>query len=147
MLNKTGHNTLYYDTDSVIFIEQNDEKVVETGDLLGQLTDELKQDTYIKTFLSTGPKSYSYKLNTDTVVRKIKGISLNYTNAAIIDFDCMRQIVFGKKQLVKIPTSNQISRVKHRGIVYNRPTSKTYRKVFDKRVIVKNTYNTVPYGY
>ena len=147
VLNKIGRNTLYYDTDSVIFVEQNGEQVVETGDLLGQLTDELKQDTYIKTFLSTGPKSYSYKLNTDTVVRKIKGISLNHTNSAIVDFDCMRQIVFGQKQLVKLPTSNQISRVKHRGIVYNRRTSKIYRKVFDKRVIIKNTYNTLPYGY
>ena len=47
VLNKTGDNTLYYDTDSVIFVERNGEAVVETGDLLGELTDELQQDTYI----------------------------------------------------------------------------------------------------
>ena len=119
VLNKTGRNTLYYDTDSVIFVERNGETVVETGDLLGDLTDELQTGTYIKTFLSTGPKSYSYKLNTDVTVRKIKGITFNYTNDAIIDFECMKQIVFGQVTSVRLPQSNQISRVKHRGIVYN----------------------------
>ena len=98
VLNKTGDNTLYYDTDSVIFVERNGEAVVGTGDLLGELTDELERDTYIKTFLSTGPKSYSYKLNTDATVRKIKGISFNYTNDAIIDFECMKRIVFEQEK-------------------------------------------------
>ena len=114
---------------------------------LGELTDEVERDTYIKTFLSTGPKSYSYKLNTDATVRKIKGISFNYTNDAIIDFECMKRIVFGQETSVKLPQSNQISRVKHRGIVYNRSVSKTFRKIFDKRVIGVDTFNTLPYGY
>ena len=147
VLKKTGRNTLYYDTDSVIFVERNGEAVVATGDLLGDLTDELQSGTYIKTFLSTGPKSYSYKLNTDVIVRKIKGITFNYTNDTIIDFECMKQIVFGQMTSLRLPPSNQISRVKHRGIVYNRSVSKVFRKVFDKRVIGRDTYNTLPYGY
>ena len=107
--------------------------------MLGDLTDELQPDTYIKTFLSTGPKSYSYKLNTNVTVRKIKGILFNYTNDTIIDFECMKQIVFGQVTSVRLPQSNQISRVKHRGIVYNRCVSKVFRKVFDKRVIGRDT--------
>ena len=147
ILQKTGEDTLYFDTDSVIFREKNNHETLHVGDLLGELTDELPRGQYIKTFLSSGPKSYCYKQNDDTCVTKIKGITLNHTNNMIIDFDVMKDIVIGRQQIVKLPVASQISRVKHMGIIYNRPQSKIFRKVFTKRVVIQGTFDTVPYGY
>lgn len=147
ILQKTDKDTLYFDTDSVIFKERDGCKTLEVGDLLGELTDELPQGTHITTFLSSGPKSYCYKLSDDSCTMKIKGITLNHTNSQIIDFDVMKNVVTGHTDFVKLPPSMQISRVKHQGIVYNRPHSKIFRKVFTKRAVVKGTYDTIPYGY
>ena len=99
------------------------------------------------TFMSSGPKSYCYKLTDGTLVTKIKGLSLNHTNSQVIDFETMKQIVFGVRHHVKLPTSTQIYRTKHTGIVYNRPYSKTFKKVFNKRVIIQDSFDTLPYGY
>ncbi|XP_048252721.1 uncharacterized protein LOC125380975 [Haliotis rufescens] len=52
---------LYFDTDSVIYIHRAEEWNPPLGDSLGELTDELDGNT-IKTFVSAGPKNYSYLL-------------------------------------------------------------------------------------
>ena len=147
ILQQTDRDTLYFDTDSVIYCEKDSSAKLEVGDLLGELTDELPPGLHIETFLSTGPKSYCYKLSDNTCVTKIKGITLNHVNSQIIDFDAMKSIVLGDKDQIKLPLANQITRVKHLGIVYNRPQSKIFRKVFTKRVITPGTFNTLPYGY
>ena len=146
-LEKTWEKTLYFDTDSVIFVQNSGKEVLETGDLLGELTNELPSNTHIKTFLSTGPKSYSYKLNNGESVSKVKGITLNYVNSHIIDFDSMKDVVMDEIDKIKLPVSKQISRVKHLGIVYNRPYTKTFKKVFTKRVVAPDSFKTYPYGY
>jgi len=55
-----GKSVLYRDTDSVIYIQNVDESSkVETGDYLGDLTDELEEfssGSYIEEFVSFGPK-------------------------------------------------------------------------------------------
>lgn len=69
---KLGDRVLYTDTDSLIYISKDGDKVdIKTGEFLGDLTDELncKRDPkytsqkWIEEFVSTGPKSYSYKTN------------------------------------------------------------------------------------
>jgi hypothetical protein len=58
-LRELGESALYCDTDSVIYIQKVDEAPkVETGDYLGDLTDELEEfgsGCYIEEFLSGGP--------------------------------------------------------------------------------------------
>jgi hypothetical protein len=50
---------LYWDTDSVIFIQPVDQPaLIETGDCLGAMT-ELKEDLHIEEFVSGGPKNYA----------------------------------------------------------------------------------------
>ena len=148
ILEKTWEQTLYFDTDSVIFVQNKDqEDILQTGDLLGELTDELPSNAYIKTFLSTGPKSYSYKLTNGESISKVKGITLNYVNSLIIDFDSMKEVVMDAIEKIKLPPSKQICRVKHLGIIYNRPYTKTFKKVFTKRVVAADSFKTLPYGY
>lgn len=50
---------LYFVTDSIIYIDDGT-KNIKTGDMLGELTDELSGNE-ITQFVSTGPKSYSFK--------------------------------------------------------------------------------------
>lgn len=147
ILQKTDRQTLYCDTDSVMYIEKDGCETLTVGDLLGDLTDELPENTYIKTYLCSGPKSYCLGLNDGSFTMKIKGISLNHTNAQTIDFQTMKSIVLGEREHVELPKSNIISRVKHHGIIYNRPHSKKFRLVFNKRVIDRCTYDTTPYGF
>ena len=48
----------YFDTDSVIFTSQSDDWMPALGGYLGELTNELDDDDYITTFVSSGPKNY-----------------------------------------------------------------------------------------
>jgi hypothetical protein len=148
ILEKTCEQTLYFDTDSVIFVQNKHQKdLLETGDLLGDLTDELPCSTHITAYISTGPKSYSYKLNNGESVTKVKGITLNYVNSQFIDFDSMKEVLLDTIETIKLPPSKQICRVKHLGIVYNRPYTKTFKKVFTKRVVALDSFKTFQYGY
>jgi hypothetical protein len=74
---------LYCDTDSVIFIQPDDQPaVVETGDCLGAMTSELKPGIHIEEFFSGGPNNFAYRTvnpatgQRDTVC-KVRGITLN----------------------------------------------------------------------
>ena len=54
---------LYFDTDSIIYADDGT-KSIETGDMLGDMTDEISGKG-ISSFVSTGPKSYSFKYGND----------------------------------------------------------------------------------
>ena len=49
---------LYFDTDSIVYIESPNSTEITTGDLLGELT-ELDSGSIKDTFVSGGPKNYS----------------------------------------------------------------------------------------
>jgi hypothetical protein len=70
MLDKLRESVVYYDTDSIVYVD-NGKNTVKTGCLLGDWTDELGKDVWIVDWVSTGPKSYCYKTNTDKVICKI----------------------------------------------------------------------------
>ena len=57
-LDYLNEKVLYFDTDSIIYADDNT-KNIETGDMLGDMTDELSGKG-ISSFISTGPKSYSF---------------------------------------------------------------------------------------
>ena len=58
-LDYLNEKVLYFDTDSIIYADDGT-KNVKTGDMLGDMTDELSGKV-ITNFVSTGPKSYSFK--------------------------------------------------------------------------------------
>ena len=150
LLDLLQERVLYYDTDSVVYVHEPGKPDPPLGDYLGDLTDELKGG-YITTFLSGGPKNYGYVTNTGEAILKIRGITLNYDASKTINVDVMRHLVdlyvdcnIQDKVTINIPYKITRDR-KERNIVTKR-TKKDYRIVYNKRV-VKENYETVPYGY
>lgn len=117
-------------------------------------------------FVSGGPKNYAYTTFNNKQVCKIRGFSLNYTNAQLLNFDGIKDMIghvspsktstYKKRKLenkdeppskvIVITNPTKISRDKYNRILYNRKEDKQYRVVYDKRVILKDL-DTLPYGY
>ena len=150
LLDLLQERVLYYDTDSVVYVHEPSKPDPPLGDYLGDLTDELKGD-YITTFISGGPKNYGYVTNTGEAILKIRGITLNYDASKTINVDVMRHLVelyvdchIQDKVTVTIPY--KITRDKKERNIVTKRTKKDYRIVYNKRVVREN-YETVPYGY
>ena len=150
VLDKLQDRVLYYDTDSVIFVSKSDEPEPPLGNYLGELTDELKGD-YITTFVSGGPKNYSYRTSANKVETKIRGITLNCTARQSVNFDVIRALVYlhakcNVKGQVSVDIPFKITRNTQTKNIETKRMKKDYRIVYDKRVIVED-YKTLPYGF
>jgi hypothetical protein len=74
---------------------------VETGDYLGDLTDELEEfgsGSYIEKFVSGGQKNYGFTVfcpatENRTTKYKVKGITLNYNNFQGVNFTSLRKMI------------------------------------------------------
>ena len=67
------------------------------GVKLGDMTNELGPDEHIQEFVSGGPKNDTYRtVNTITVEMKtvwnVRGITLNYAAAQLVNFDSRRDM-------------------------------------------------------
>ena len=145
-LDYLNEKVLYFDTDSIIYADDNT-KNIKTGDMLGDMTDELSGKV-ITNFVSTGPKSYSFKYGYDEQKSAIKGFTLNHENNNLLNHDSLSKIV--KKQIreITIVNENKITR-KNREIV-NKYCEKIFKFGYDKRVIKQvdeGHIDTLPYGY
>ena len=162
VLHRLGPSVMYYDTDSVIYIEDVEKgHTLQTGSYLGELTDELSEancsEKWIEHFCSAGPKSYSYRTNLYTRTRKdgstneerdeivkVKGFTLKGDTKKMITFDTVKNCVTDREKKIET-TYTQFIRDNNQTINVQ-PTTKTFRFTFDKR-IVRNDFTTVPYGY
>jgi cytochrome c-type biogenesis protein CcmE len=162
VLHKLGSNVLYYDTDSVIFIEDIAKgKTIKTGEYLGEMTDELYEknttEKWIEQFCTTGPKSYSYRTNEyirtldngetkkekDEVVRA-KGFTLKGQAKEKMTFDSISACIKDKKKEIEIVYRDFV-RENSQNIAVKKNTKK-FKFTFDKRII-RNDFTTVPFGY
>ena len=152
-----GKRVLYFDTDSVVFLEDtNDPHQPQPvlGDYLGEFTNELDDDDYIVEFVSAGPKNYGYKTKQGKVECKVHGFRLNSEGKTQLNYDVMRQNVLDEiqkpldqprqRQVIK---THQIVRDATNYELYTYPDYKRYQLVFNKRVIDPSTFETYPYGY
>ena len=145
ILDEVQDRAIYCDTDSLVYLSRNEEECLPLSDLLGGLTNEVSEG-YITEFCTTGPKSYAYKTSEGETVCKIKGFSLNYSNAAILNFESLRQMVFQKDLKVMVQNKNQIVRDKKDFSLCNRDIPKEHQFTFCQRKIDDN-YMTYPYGF
>ena len=145
-LDYLNEKVLYFDTDSIIYADDGT-KNIETGDMLGDMTDELSGKG-ITNFISTGPKSYSLKYGDDNEKSAIKGFTLNHENSSILNHNSMSKIVRKQIRELTIVNENKITR-KNREIV-NEYREKVFKFGDDKRVIRQineDHIDTLPYGY
>ena len=151
LLDLLQERVLYYDTDSVVYVHEPGKPDPPLGDYLGDLTDELNGG-YITTFMSGGPKNYGYVTNTGEAILKIRGISLTYDATLTLNIGTMRDLVDSyvldgdRHEKVTINIPYKITRDKKEKNIVTKRTKKDYRVVYNKRV-VKENYETVPYGY
>ena len=101
-LDRLQERALYVDTDSIIYLTQNDDPMLKTGDYLGELTNEVPEGR-ITNFVSAGPKNYALKIvqgNKTSTLVKVRGITLNYNTALQIDFNTVKEIIDFPKMTV-----------------------------------------------
>lgn len=150
-LQHLGERALYCDTDSIIFTARPGDWTPPLGDYLGDLTDEVPGNT-ITHFVTGGPKNYAYKIkcgdkNGSTSFCKVKGITLNFKNSLLINYNTVFDMITGKSDSSVVPVVDmKICRDITNTTLTTRQEGKDYKMVFDKRVIDKD-FITYPYGY
>ncbi len=93
-IERVGERMLYCNTDSVIYEEsENPEENLRLGSFLGEMTSELDDDHYIIEFVSGGPKNYGYVTKKAKTVVKVKGFTLNCTNAEAFSFQKIKEVI------------------------------------------------------
>jgi hypothetical protein len=144
------------DTDSLIFSGEG--PPLQQG-LIGQLTDEILskhgvKDT-IKLFCATGPKSYGYQLKSNEIIKecKVKGITLSHQTSQALNLDSMKQLLLDMDNsdaqdcTIEVTTHNAMRRNKKTKTIKACDAVKTFRITNDKRVKVRGSFVTLPYGH
>jgi hypothetical protein len=158
ILEKLGERVCYFDTDSVVFVD--DGKVdIDEGTSLGEWEDEMKKCITcdkipkIVEFVSGGPKNYSIATNCPhTSITKVKGFSLSSKNSLTINTQSMKDMIYKGVDGENKPLTVKGTRFNkdYDGKVYTMNGDKDYNFIYDKRVVVKKTdsiIDTKPYGY
>lgn len=159
-------SALYFDTNSVIFFNGPGGEQIKTGDLLGEMTNELIDfgaNTYISEFVSGGPKNYAYKLTNidvnddddsdERTVCKVKGIRLNYMNSKFINFESIKELLFRTNdptnvEGLRIPIRNNIILQETNNVVYSMVRQYNYRiNATKRRKLENNSFRTLPFGH
>lgn len=152
-----GTKILYHDTDSFIFVDdQNvdldtvfDFKVTPELDL-GLLKDELEGEEMSR-FIALAPKTYAYETennNSTKQVIKMKGVQKNYSVDSIIDFEAFKRLLDGTRQAEKLPQRQFTMDMKKQTM-----TSRIFNKIFQfnkydlKGEYSEHNYFTFPFGY
>ena len=153
-LEQLQERVLYYDTDSVIFLQDEGQPNPALGDYLGDFTSELDPDDYITEFVSAGPKNYGYTTNQGHIECKVRGFRLNSEGKTQLNYDVMRQNVKDeierpllKPRQTQVINSHHIVRDPNTYELFTFPQQKQYKLVYNKRVIDPHTFKTYPYGY
>lgn len=153
ILERLQHRVLYFDTDSVIFTQTEGEWEPPTGEFLGDLKCETDGEP-ITAFVSGGPKNYAYRLASGVTTCKIRGFTLGSGNAELLNFDTMEAMVLkdGLRGGSTVKALNPFNvRSDRSGMLRStggaEGSTKLYRLVYDKRVVLKDGVSTLPYGW
>ena len=134
---------LYCDTDSIIYEHNPVLYNIPDGKFLGEWeceTDGLP----ITEFVSTGPKSYAYKVKGKVKDCKMKGITLNWENSKDINFKTLKKLVDFDKDKLTTKQNIRFDKNSEKGITTYQ-MKKEIQFTMDKRNL--KGYWTYPYGY
>jgi hypothetical protein len=149
MLDKLGENVCYCDTDSVVYIENDQTKAIvdqHIGDGLGEWTDELGGN-YMDFWCCAQAKDYGYILDNGKHAGKVKGFRVTAETENKMTNEQRIQLIKGAINHVDINYSQFM--IKNCEIT-TKSMVKHWAFKFDKRMIRKvsdNEINTFPYGY
>ena len=149
MLDKLDKNVCYCDTDSVVYIENEETKaIVEQfiGDGLGDWTDELGGQ-HMEFWCCAQAKDYGYILSNGNQAGKVKGFKVTAETEEKMTNEERIKLIKGAVGSVDI-NYEQFS-IKHCEI-YTKRMIKQWSFKFDKRMIRKvseDDIDTIPYGY
>ena len=147
LLEGLQERVLYMDTDSVIYIHDEEKWNPELGPYLGELKDET-EGVAIQRFVSGGAKNYAYQLENGSEVCKIRGFTLNSRNARVLNFRSMRDLVVTtperRRQASLVLTDPH--KIVRRDHLYTEEQKKAYKVVYDKRRLMADL-TTLPYGW
>lgn len=154
LMQLSPRQVVYVDTDSVVYSVKPGQPSLSTGTHVGELTNELEKygtDAYISEFVATAPKSYSMKVfDPDTgktfYDTRVKGVTLNYQNKQLINFDAMKDMVLNRGPSIATHNPTKITRNINTGQIFNVAQTKQFSFNHDKRVS-RNDFSTLPYGY
>jgi len=162
MLRQLDERVLYYDTDSVIYTSTPGQWQPQLGSILGDWDDQLEAgETHITSFVSLGPKTYSYVTNTGRVEMKMKSITQNGFTEDILAWnegntDLMRtgvgltkasleNLLKQQDQVLQVIYPTHLKKNKKDQIIRNVIMPKSLRLVYDKRIL-KDDFTTLPFG-
>jgi hypothetical protein len=147
-----GASLMYTDTDSIIYKCLKRDRIFVTGNLLGQLKDEITEGyglgAKVTEFVCLGPKTYSLKIikeNASVVfITKNKGFTIGKKSAVVLTHDNFLRLLREEIDILKVPTS--VFQIGDKGGVSYHEREKTLRLTCDKRYILED-YNTRPWGW
>ena len=146
-LEKLGTRALYCDTDSVIYNHVDGMYNPPLSEFVGGMTDEL-DGSHIKEYVSNGPKNYAYRTADGKQVVKIKGFTLNYVASRQLTFDVMKKMaVAEQRHSITVVERPQIKKDLKRRQINTLPVSKSYQRIFDKRVRNVDNHTSLPFGF
>ncbi|XP_074115790.1 uncharacterized protein LOC141538307 [Cotesia typhae] len=147
-LDVLNEKVLYYDTDSIIYVSDGKNDLA-TGDFLGDLTDELEsygKGSYISSFVSGGPKFYSYVIKHEgktSECSKLKGVKINGSTEKLINYNSIRSLVVDQEKEFLVSYSG-IRRDNYHQVITKKET-KIIRVTGPKRRR-EGEADTYPYG-
>jgi hypothetical protein len=151
MLEKLDRNTCYCDTDSIVYIENEETKTIVQeciGDGLGEWTDELGGD-HMDFWCCAQAKDYGYVLNNGKQAGKVKGFRVNAETENKMTNEQRIQLIKGAIDHVDIEYDQfQIQNCK----IVTKHLVKQWAFKFDKRMMpnkvgTDDEIDTLPYGY
>ena len=148
-LQKLERRVIYVDTDSCLYISRPNEYDLPLGDYLGDFTNEIdnKKGNHIIEAASIAPKSYSYITDIGFSHALVKGIAFNHITKLQINFDVLKSMVLENEDLVVEVEQLKFIREKKDWSMRTEIGQKKIKLTFDKRIVLNNKFETIPYGF
>ncbi|KAL3072361.1 hypothetical protein niasHT_036657 [Heterodera trifolii] len=149
--NTEGAELLYTDTDSVIVKHRRDLAPLQTGEFLGQMSEEYTGFS-IKSFVCGGAKQYALKMVDERTgeikyVQKIRGITFDVQNSQTLQFEHFRQKVLNYGHQGEEPAVFHYDKIQptRASQIVTREQLKRYLPVCQKGIIT-DELDVLPFG-